>query len=219
MAKKDKDAKSTEVVRLENEARKINNKLAKARTADYEKRTLGALRDSVKDAEERFGDLIDRQTSYDTNEKMRVFGFGAFDGGLDGSLRWVRMNSVYSVEVELPHVDSTNQKVITMLKTVDGPVDVSQSPSEVADEFVRVRFAYESEQVREMQSEQLRRENKIAERKQKAKDKATKAKPASRAKSDGPDFGAVSRAVNGEDSGDEDLLFFDDDADDAGDPQ
>lgn len=209
MAKKKQSVESAEVERLRNEARKVNRKLAKAQQAENEKRGLGARRDAVKDAEERFEDLITRQTGYDTNEKGRVFGFGAFDGGLDGSLRWVRMQSIYSIEVEMPGVESTNQKVITMLKTVDGPVDVSQSPSEVMDEFVRVRFAYESEQIREMQSEQIRIENKVAERKAKAKKKADKQGDG---KVDGPDFQSVSDAISGVDDDEDDFLFDPEDA-------
>lgn len=170
MAKK-QSANSAEIERLEKIARKTNKKLREAREAENEKRTLGSYRDYTKEAVEKHNELVTRHQGYDTNDKARIFGYASFDGALEGTLRWVRMEAVYAVERELPGPDG---KSITMLKTVDGPVDVAQSPDEVFNEFDLVRFAYSKEQVNEMLAEQTRRENKIAERKQKAKDKEAK---------------------------------------------
>ena len=212
MAKKKQSASSIEIERLEKESRKINKKLREARDAENEKRTLGAYRDYTKEAAEKHNEIVKRHQGYDTNDKARVFGYGAFTHR-DGSLKWVRTEAIYAVEVEAPSVES-GIKATTWLKTVDGAVDVSQTADEVFNELDAVRFAYSKEQVNEMLAEQTRRENKIAERKQKAKEKAAKAAAAAPAPA-GPNFQAVSDAV-GFDPTDEDDLDDDDRPDTEG---
>jgi hypothetical protein len=217
MAKKP-SATSIEIEKKEKQARKINKQLRELREAENEKRTLGAYRDYTKEAGEKHNELVNRHAGYDTNDKAHIFGYASFDGALEGTLRWVRVEAVYAVERELPGPDG---KSITMLKTVDGPVDVSQSPDEVFNEFDLVRFAYSKEQVNEMQAEQARREGKIAERKEKAKKKAAKAAghdhegatdDASGLPFGGPKFKRVSDEVSADESGDDlDLDVFADD--------
>lgn len=193
MAKK--STSSAEIEKLERDARKASKKLREAREAENERRTLGSYRDVVTDATEAHNELIERQTGYDTNDKARLFSFGAFDGAVDGSLVWARLDAVYAVEKD------PNEK-FTMLKTVDGPLAVTQAPDEVFNEFTRVRFAGSAERVREMQGELLRREDKVRDAKAKRKAKADK--KLGTPGSTGPDFQAVSDLV-GTDLDDDDL--------------
>lgn len=139
---------------LERQAHIAAERLRKARRNEVERRTLGAFRDQVKDHEKQHGDLIERQTSYDTDSKARLFTFGAFDGAVDGSLVWVLLGSIYAVEKD------PNEN-FTTLKTADGPLGVRQSPDEVFNEFTRIRFEGSAEAVRENQAELSRREDKV----------------------------------------------------------
>lgn len=184
-----KKKSQSEIEILEKRARAANKKLRDAREAESEKRGLGAFRDQVTEITEQHNERIERQTRYDTNDKARTFGFGAFDGALDGTLRWVRVDAVYALEVEVPSADS-GRVATTMLKTVDGPVDVRQSADEVINEFIRVRNAGSAEYVREMQGELIRREDKVQADKKKRKDKAD-----AKAAKSGPDFGSVSDGI------------------------
>lgn len=197
MAKK-KSSANSEIEALEKRARQAAKKLRDAREAETERRGLGAFRDQVTEITDNHNERVERQTSYDTNDKARTFGFGAFDGALDGTLRWVRIDSVYALEVEVPSADS-GRKSTTMLKTVDGPVDVAQSADQVINEFIRVRNAGSAEYVREMQGELIRREDKVNEAKAKRKAKAD-AKAADT--QTGPDFQKVSDLVGTADEDD-----------------
>lgn len=191
MAKK-KSTASSEIEALEKRARQAAKKLRDAREAENERRTLGSYRDVVTEATEAHNELIQRQTDYDTNDKARLFSFGAFDGAVDGALVWTRLDAVYAVEKD------PNEK-FTMLKTVDGPIAVTQAPDEVFNEFTRVRFAGSAERVREMQGELLRREDKVRESKEKRKAKAD-AKAADT--QTGPNFQKVSDLVGTADEDD-----------------
>ncbi len=188
MAKK-KPAKKTELERLEDIARKANNKVREARKLETEKRSLGGLRDGVKEMQEAYNEDLKRQTEYDTNDKAHVFGYGAFTHR-DGSLKWVRTEAIYAIEVEAPSVDA-GVKANTWLKTVDGQVDVSESADEVFNELMNVRFAWRAEMVREQHGELMRREDRVTHAKEKKRAKELKAKAKK-----GPDFQAASDAVS-----------------------
>ena len=193
---KKKPAKS-ELDKLEDDARKANNRLREARKLEAEKRSIGGLRDQVKESQDAFNEDLERQTSYDTNDKARVFGYGAFTHR-DGSLKWVRTEAIYAVEVETPEPHS-GAKANTLLKTVDGIVDVSESADAVFNELMNVRFAWRSEMVREQHAELMRREDRVTNAKAKKKAKELKKQIKK-----GPNFQAASDAATAFDPGEDD---------------
>lgn len=195
---KKKSSQSAEIERLEKKARSAAKALAKAREEERDRRTLGSFRDMVTERTEAHNDLIDRQTGYDTNDKARLFAFGSFDGALDGSLVWARLDAVYAVE-------KNPNESFTMLKTMDGPLAVAQTPDEVFNEFTRVRFAGSAEQVRELQGELLRREDKVRAAKEKRDAKSAASTP-------GPDFQAASDRVMGVIDDDDNGFLLDEDS-------
>lgn len=195
MAKKNQSPSSAELEKLENARRKLDRKISKKRSEENDRRGIAGYRDMVNDYTKEHNDRVERQTGYDTTDKARTFGFGAFDGAIDGALVFARVDAIYAVEKD------PNEK-FTMLKTVDGPLAVTQAPDEVFNELTKVRFSGSAEQVREMQGELFRREDKVAAAKNKAKAKADK--KLGTPGSTGPDFQAVSDLV-GTDLDDDDL--------------
>lgn len=147
---------------LQLEQARVNRRLRNARKAEEEKRSLVHLSESVKDLRKNYDQTLERLTSYDTNDKARLFGYGAFTAP-DGNLKWVRMDSVFAFEVMMPSVDS-GHKAETWLRTVDGTVDVAESADEIMNEFQRVRMAYQAERVREVESELIRNQQRVEER-------------------------------------------------------
>jgi hypothetical protein len=185
---------------LQENARRANEALRKAREYELEKRTLGSFKTETADIAQRHDELVDRQTSYDTDSKARLFSFGAFTGAMDGTLIWARIDSIYAVEKQV-------DERFTNLKTVDGILAVSDSPDEVFNEFQRIRFEGSAEQVREYKAELARREEKV-----KKHEKITPPSPeaaAAEAKladliATGPDFRSASAAATYEDEFDDD---------------
>jgi len=182
---------------LRDNAREANRLLHLAEQKEHERRTLGSFRDQVKDQEQQHVDFLERQTSYDTDSKARLFGFGAFDGAVDGALVWVTLGAIYAVEKQ-PNED------FTFIKTVDGPIAVKQSPDEVFNEFQRVRFEGLAENVREAQAELARREEKVKEGRALVSaapaDASNGSGPETQITSERPNFQAVSDAVSGDNS-------------------
>ena len=148
------DADNTElsIEELEQAAEEAQRRLRRAREKQQEKRGIGQLRENVKDGREAFTKYVERIESYDADMKTRLFGMGAFDGSLDGSLVWVLVGAIYAVEKD------PNEK-FTTLKTADGPLGVKQSPDEVFNELFRVRFAYREDGLRDAEAELKRRED------------------------------------------------------------